>query len=95
MRQKSSHAELRKMMTTLLKTRAESEAQLKSGGQQRLSTADTAGSDAMSPSLDCHRWIAPMMAPGAGRRNVVVSLVVESEIGALGPQVSSHSGRSS
>ena len=40
------------MMATLLKTSREGEAQLKSGGQQRLPTADTAGRDAVSPSLD-------------------------------------------
>ena len=47
-----------------------------------------------------HRSIAPTMAPGAERRNVVVlreliplevSLAVESKIGALAPQVSSLS----
>ena len=51
-RQKSSHAELLEMMDTLLKTRRENEAQEKSGGEQRLPTADTAGRDAVSPSLD-------------------------------------------
>ena len=51
-RQKSYHAELLEMMATLLKTSRESEAQLKSGGQQRLPTADTGGRDAVSLSLD-------------------------------------------
>ena len=51
-RQKSSHAELLEIMATLLKTSRESEVQLKSGGQQRLPTADAAGRDALSPSLD-------------------------------------------
>ena len=51
-RHMSSHAELLEMMTTLLKTSRESEAQQKFGGAQRLPTADTTGRDAVSPSLD-------------------------------------------
>ena len=51
-RQKSYHAELLEMMATLLKTSRESEAQLNSGGQQRLPTSHTVGKDAVSPSLD-------------------------------------------
>ena len=51
-RQKSSHAELLEMMAILLKTSRETEAQQKSGREQRLPTADTAGRDAVSPSLE-------------------------------------------
>jgi hypothetical protein len=51
-RQKSSHAELLEMMAVLLKTSRESGPQEESGGEQRLPTADTAGRDAVSPSLD-------------------------------------------
>ena len=50
-RQKSFHAELLEMIA-LLKTNREKEAQPKSGGEQRLPTADIAGRDAVSPSLD-------------------------------------------
>ena len=50
--QKSSHAELLEMMATLLETTRKSEAQQKSGREQRLPTADTAERDAVSPWLD-------------------------------------------
>ena len=49
---KSSHAELLEMMATLLETTRKSEAQQKSGREQRLPTADTAGRDAVSASLN-------------------------------------------
>ena len=39
-------------MATLLETTRKSEVQQKSGGEQRLPTADTSGRDAVSPSLD-------------------------------------------
>jgi len=51
-RQKSSHTELLEMMATLLRTSRETEAQRKSGREQGLPTVDTAGRDAVSPSLD-------------------------------------------
>ena len=50
-RQKSFHAELLDMLATLLETTRKSEAQQKSGRKQRPPTADTAGRDAVSPSL--------------------------------------------
>ena len=49
---KSSLAEPLEIMATLLQTTRKSEAQQKSGGEQRLPTADIAGRDAVSPSLD-------------------------------------------
>ena len=50
--QKSSHAKLLEMMTALLKTSGEVEAQQKSDGEQRPPTAVTVGKDAVLPSLD-------------------------------------------
>ena len=51
-RQKSYHAELIEMMAALLKNNREGGAQRKPGGEQKLSAVDTAGRDAVSPSLD-------------------------------------------
>ena len=51
-RQKSSHADLLEMMATLSETTRKREEQQKSDREQRLPTADTAGRDAVSPSLD-------------------------------------------
>ena len=51
-RQKSYHAELLEIMVVMLKTSRENEAQHKSGGEQRLPTADTAATDAVSTSLN-------------------------------------------
>ena len=51
-RHKSSDAELLEMTAALLETSRKSEAQQKSGREQRLPTADTAGKDTVSPSLD-------------------------------------------
>ena len=50
--QKSFHAELLEMMASLLKNDREGGAQQKSGGERKLSAVDTAGRDAVSPSLD-------------------------------------------
>ena len=41
------------MMATVLKTSRESKAQQTSGREQKIPPADTAGRDAVSPSLDC------------------------------------------
>ena len=51
-RQRSSHAELLEMMAALLQNNREGGAQQKSGGEQKLSAVDTAGRDAVLPSLD-------------------------------------------
>ena len=50
-RQKSSHSERLESMALLLRDR-EGEAQEKSGKERMLSAVDTAGRDAVSPSLD-------------------------------------------
>lgn len=51
-RQKLCHAELLKMMATLMNTNREGGAQQKYGGEQRLSAVEKPGRDAASPSLD-------------------------------------------
>ena len=54
------------MMATVLKTSRESKAQQTSGREQKIPPADTAGRDAVSPSLDCSEYGTGSRKEGRG-----------------------------